>query len=192
MTNRLGSFQDLYEYLYQHRPKEAWNRLAPLSTFVLLLLRTPLPWLVVASSLASAQHRRPSLPTALPAARPRAPRPLAALAWRSYDAEPSPVACRSRVNPPRDAMEKKRKLPARTSARVENANKRRNLTPRADRSVTPPPPPEPVVKEPSPTPPPPLPTSLQPGQPLPTIESAQPDDLSAKEYQSISERHVLP
>jgi hypothetical protein len=87
-------------------------------------------------------------------------------------------------------MEKKRKLPARTSARVENANKRRNLTPRADRSVTPPPPPEPVVKEPSPTPPPPLPTSLQPGQPLPTVETAQPDDLSTKEYQSISERHV--
>ncbi|KAH0492449.1 hypothetical protein TgHK011_007403 [Trichoderma gracile] len=88
-------------------------------------------------------------------------------------------------------MEKKRKLPARTSARVENANKRRNLTPRADRSVTPPPPPEPVVKEPSPTPPPPLPTSLQPGQPLPTVETAQPDDLSAKEYQSISESGVL-
>ncbi|KAL6876494.1 hypothetical protein J3F83DRAFT_725999 [Trichoderma novae-zelandiae] len=90
-------------------------------------------------------------------------------------------------------MEKKRKLPARTSARVENANKRRNVTPRADRSVTPPPPPpEPVVKEPSPTPPPPpLPTSLQPGKPLPTVESAQPDDLPAKEYQSISESGVL-
>ncbi|PTB68781.1 hypothetical protein BBK36DRAFT_1191931 [Trichoderma citrinoviride] len=85
-------------------------------------------------------------------------------------------------------MEKKRKLPAR-SARVENANKRRNVTPRADRSVTPPPPPEPVVKEPSPTPPPPLPTSLQPGQPLPTIETPQPGDLPIKEYQSISERH---
>ncbi|PTB74538.1 hypothetical protein M440DRAFT_1403031 [Trichoderma longibrachiatum ATCC 18648] len=88
-------------------------------------------------------------------------------------------------------MEKKRKLPARTSARVENANKRRNVTPRADRSVTPPPPPEPVVKEPSPTPPPPLPTSLQPGQPLPTIETPQPGDLPIKEYQSISESGVL-
>ncbi|KAL7939712.1 hypothetical protein V8C35DRAFT_287426 [Trichoderma chlorosporum] len=92
-------------------------------------------------------------------------------------------------------MEKKRKLPARTSARVENANKRRNMTPRAERSVTPapPPPPEPV-KEPSPSPPPPpppLPTSIQPGKPLPTIEKAQPDDLSAKEYQSISESGVL-
>lgn len=122
-------------------------------------------------------------------------RPLAALAWRSYDAAPSPIACRSRVKPPRDAMEKKRKLPARTSARVENANKRRNMTPRAERSATPvppPPPPEPV-KEPSPSPPPPpppLPTSIQPGKPLPTVEIAQPDDLSAKEYQSISERQV--
>ncbi|QYS97277.1 hypothetical protein H0G86_004508 [Trichoderma simmonsii] len=123
-------------------------------------------------------------------------RPLAALAWRSYDAAPSPIACRSRVKPPRDAMEKKRKLPARTSARVENANKRRNMTPRAERSATPvppPPPPEPV-KEPSPSPPPPpppLPTSIQPGKPLPTVEIAQPDDLSAKEYQSISESGVL-
>ncbi|KAH6609411.1 hypothetical protein Trco_002757 [Trichoderma cornu-damae] len=82
-------------------------------------------------------------------------------------------------------MERKRKLPARTSARVENANKRRNMTPREERSVTPapPPPPEPVAKE--PTPPPPLPTSIQPGKPLPTVESAQPDDLSAKEYHGV-------
>ncbi|EHK25387.1 uncharacterized protein TRIVIDRAFT_113933, partial [Trichoderma virens Gv29-8] len=90
-------------------------------------------------------------------------------------------------------MEKKRKLPARTSARVENANKRRNMTPRAERSVTPllPPPPEPIKEpSPSPPPPPPLPTSIQAGKPLPTVEKAQPDDLSAKEYQSISERHV--
>ncbi|UKZ75319.1 hypothetical protein TrVFT333_002999 [Trichoderma virens FT-333] len=82
-------------------------------------------------------------------------------------------------------MEKKRKLPARTSARVENANKRRNMTPRAERSP---------VKEPSPSPPPPpppLPTSIQAGKPLPTVEKAQPDDLSAKEYQSISESGVL-
>lgn len=143
----------------------------------------------------SAQHRGSSSPIATPAAWPLPLRPLAAIAWRSYDAAPSPIACRSRVKPPRDAMEKKRKLPARTSARVENANKRRNMTPRAERSVTPlppPPPPEPV-KEPSPSPPPPpppLPTSIQPGKPLPTVEIAQPDDLSAKEYQSISERHV--
>lgn len=91
-------------------------------------------------------------------------------------------------------MERKRKLPARTSARVENANKRRNLTPREERSVTPapppPPPPEPVVKEPTPTPPPPLPTLLQPGKPLPIVESAQAGDLSAKEYQSVLERCV--
>ncbi|RFU78732.1 hypothetical protein TARUN_3520 [Trichoderma arundinaceum] len=88
-------------------------------------------------------------------------------------------------------MERKRKLPARTSARVENANKRRNTTSREERSITPapPPPPEPVVRE--PTPPPPLPTSIQPGKPLPTVESAQPGDLSAKEYQSISESGVL-
>ncbi|KAK5992500.1 hypothetical protein PT974_05910 [Cladobotryum mycophilum] len=87
-------------------------------------------------------------------------------------------------------MEKKRKLPARASARVESANKRRNVTPR-ERSETPapPPPPPPVIKE--PTPPPPLPKSIQPGKPLPTVEDAQPEDLSAKEYQSISESGVL-
>lgn len=123
-------------------------------------------------------------------------RPCWTLAWRSYDADPPPnlrlsQSCKSL----RDAMERKRKLPARTSARVENANKRRNLTPRQGRSITPAPPPEPepepepvVVKE--PTPPPPLPTSIQPGKPLPTVESAQPSDLSAKEYQSVLERYV--
>ncbi|KAL7787855.1 hypothetical protein V8C37DRAFT_259364 [Trichoderma ceciliae] len=85
-------------------------------------------------------------------------------------------------------MERKRKLPARTSARVENANKRRNVTPREERSVTPapPPPPEPVVKQPTP-----LPTSTQPGKPLPTVESAQRGDLSTKEYQSVLESGVL-
>ncbi|KOS21502.1 hypothetical protein ESCO_005120 [Escovopsis weberi] len=85
-------------------------------------------------------------------------------------------------------MEKKRKLPARASARVESANKRRTVTPR-ERSETPAPPPPPVVKE--PTLPPHLPTSIQPGKPLPTVEDVQPDDLSAKDYQSISESGVL-
>ncbi|UKZ48791.1 hypothetical protein TrVGV298_003023 [Trichoderma virens] len=75
-------------------------------------------------------------------------------------------------------MEKKRKLPARTSARVENANKRRNMTPRAERSVTPllPPPPEPI-KEPSPSPPPP--------PPLPTGVLAE--SLSRSRYRWIND-----
>lgn len=150
----------------------------------------------------AARHSASSQPSALSCYCPAgnwasARRPCWTLAWRSYDADPPPnlrlsQSCKS----PRDAMERKRKLPARTSARVENANKRRNLTPRQERSVTPaPPPPEPepepepvVVKE--PTPPPPLPTSIQPGKPLPTVESAQPGDLSAKEYQSVLERYV--
>lgn len=123
---------------------------------------------------------------------PSSPAACWTFAWRPYDADPPPnLRLSQSCKPSRDAMERKRKLPARTSARVENANKRRNLTPREERSVTPappPPPPEPVVKE--PTPPPPLPTSLQPGKPLPTVERAQPGDLSVKEYQSVLERYV--
>lgn len=90
-------------------------------------------------------------------------------------------------------MEKKRKLPARASARVENAAKRRNTTPR-ERSMTPATPVQPVVKEPTPSPPPPppppLPRSIQAGKPLPTVEDAQPEDLPTKEYQSVLERQV--
>ena len=85
-------------------------------------------------------------------------------------------------------MERKRKLPARAAARVDQLSKRRTLTPPERRSETPaPPPPEP---EPAPVreTPAPLPRTLQPGKPLPTVEDAQPSDLSDKKYQSIAER----
>lgn len=83
-------------------------------------------------------------------------------------------------------MERKRKLPARAAARSEQVAKKRNITPR-ERSATPaaPPPPPPAPEEP---PPPPLPKSIQAGKPLPTVEVAQTDDLSVKEYQSVGER----
>lgn len=80
-------------------------------------------------------------------------------------------------------MERKRKLPARAAARVEQSAKRRQSTPR-ERSETPVP--SPKVDE--PPPPAPLPTSVQPGKPLPTTDDAQPDDLPAKSFQSIGER----
>ncbi|POR32401.1 Uncharacterized protein TPAR_07395 [Tolypocladium paradoxum] len=87
-------------------------------------------------------------------------------------------------------MERKRKLPPRAAARVEQAAKRRNVTPREQSST--PAPAEPVREPtPPPPPPPPLPTSIQVGKPLPMVEDAQPGDLSAKEYQSISESGVL-
>lgn len=83
-------------------------------------------------------------------------------------------------------MEKKRKLPARAAARAEQV-KRRNVTPR-QRSVTPAAPaPEPPVEE-APPPPPPLPKSIQAGEPLPVVDEPQPEDLSAEEYQSVTER----
>ncbi|OBT85967.1 hypothetical protein VE02_04797 [Pseudogymnoascus sp. 03VT05] len=80
---------------------------------------------------------------------------------------------------------KKRKLPARTSSRVEAASKKRTSTP--PREPARPPTPVPVVvveKEP-------LPKSIAPGKPLPTVEQQQPDDLSSSEYQSIAESRVL-
>lgn len=86
-------------------------------------------------------------------------------------------------------MERKRKLPARAAARGENAAKKRNVTPRED-SATPAPPPAPAP-EPEEPPPPPLPKSIQAGKPLPTVEVAQPEDLSSKEYQTVGERYVM-
>ncbi|KAK0713976.1 hypothetical protein B0T26DRAFT_381773 [Lasiosphaeria miniovina] len=89
-------------------------------------------------------------------------------------------------------MEKKRKLPARAAARVEQASKKRTMTP-PQRSLTPASVPEPEP-EPEPSPaadPPPLPKSITAGKPLPAVETPQPDDLSAKEWQSISESGVL-
>jgi len=75
---------------------------------------------------------------------------------------------------------KKRKLPARASARVEAVSKKRTSTP--PREATRPPTPVPVVVEEV------LPKSVVAGKPLPTVEHQQPDDLSSTEYQSISER----
>ncbi|KAM0362339.1 hypothetical protein ACHAP4_001077 [Fusarium culmorum] len=91
-------------------------------------------------------------------------------------------------------MERKRKLPARAAARGETAAKKRNVTPR-ERSATPAAPPPAAVPVPDPEPeeppPPPLPRSVQAGKPLPTVEVAQPDDLSSKEYQSFGESEGL-
>ncbi|KAI0169426.1 hypothetical protein GGR52DRAFT_520756 [Hypoxylon sp. FL1284] len=90
-------------------------------------------------------------------------------------------------------MERKRKLPARAAARVDHASKKRASTSTPpERSVTPAP-------APAPTPGPtdaypeeaPLPKSVQAGNPLPTIEHPQPEDLSSKDFQSIQESGVL-
>ncbi|OTB19153.1 hypothetical protein K445DRAFT_72724 [Daldinia sp. EC12] len=90
-------------------------------------------------------------------------------------------------------MERKRKLPARAAARVEHVSKKRTVTP-PERSVTPAPtaaaastpaPTETAPEEP------PLPKSIQAGNPLPTVEHPQPDDLLSKDYQSIQESGVL-
>ena len=80
-------------------------------------------------------------------------------------------------------MERKRKLPARAAARVESEAKRRQSTPNEKSEE---PTPAPVVEEPPAQPS--LPRSIQSGKPLPTVEDAQPDDLSLKEFQSIGER----
>ncbi|KAI0121143.1 hypothetical protein BJ170DRAFT_147300 [Xylariales sp. AK1849] len=82
---------------------------------------------------------------------------------------------------------RKRKVPPRAAARVEQVAKKRTATPPAERSLTPAPAPvsEPIVEEPR------LPSSIQAGSALPTVENAQPDDLSSKEYQSMQESGVL-
>ncbi|KAJ8119162.1 hypothetical protein ONZ43_g3846 [Nemania bipapillata] len=95
-------------------------------------------------------------------------------------------------------MERKRKLPARAAARVEQVSKKRNSTP-PDPSTTSTPPSaltspqraESVAQEPPPPVSTPLPKSLLPGQPLPTVEKPQPDDLSQKEFQSVQESGVM-
>ncbi|KAK3689582.1 hypothetical protein B0T22DRAFT_174153 [Podospora appendiculata] len=90
-------------------------------------------------------------------------------------------------------MERKRKLPARAAARVEQIAKKRTLTPPQRRSETPASATAPPEPEPTPVlePPPPLPKSITPGKPLPTVETPQPDDLSNKDYQSTQESGVL-
>ena len=77
---------------------------------------------------------------------------------------------------------RKRKLPARASARVEAVSKKRTSTPPREPSRAP----TPVVQED------PLPKTLLPGRPLPTVDKQQDDDLSLSEYQSIAERYAYP
>ncbi|ROW14176.1 hypothetical protein VPNG_04280 [Cytospora leucostoma] len=96
-------------------------------------------------------------------------------------------------------MERKRRMPARAAARVEQAAKKsrtetplppdhRTATPSSVHNSTPSPE---DIQEPARPPPPPLPTSIQPGKPLPTIEDPQPEDLPNKDYQTIQESGVL-
>ncbi|ROT35035.1 hypothetical protein SODALDRAFT_337688 [Sodiomyces alkalinus F11] len=92
-------------------------------------------------------------------------------------------------------MEKKRKLPARASARVEHIAKKRTVTPPDRRSVTPLSTTATATAPAAPTatsdPPPSLPKSIHPAKPLPTVEEPQPEDLSIKSYQNIQESGVL-
>ncbi|KAG6367885.1 hypothetical protein INS49_002084 [Diaporthe citri] len=95
-------------------------------------------------------------------------------------------------------MERKRRVPARAAARVEQAAKKSRTstppdllpaTPSSALNTTPAPDP---VDEPQKPPPPPLPTSIHPGKPLPTIEgAAQSATPPQKDYQSIQESGVL-
>lgn len=97
-------------------------------------------------------------------------------------------------------MERKRKVPARAAARASEhpAKKGRTTTPPDHQhlgSSTPsgalngtPAPDE--NEEPQKPAAPPLPTSLQPGKPLPTVEEPQPEDLPSKDYQSLHERYA--
>ncbi|KAB8290559.1 hypothetical protein EYC80_010984 [Monilinia laxa] len=90
-------------------------------------------------------------------------------------------------------MERKRKLPARSSrggggpgAGGEPANKKRTATP-PDRST-------PITPQSQSTPQPveeTLPKSIVVGMPLPTVDEPQSEDLSSKEFQTISESGVL-
>ncbi|KAF7913899.1 uncharacterized protein EAF01_000305 [Botrytis porri] len=78
-------------------------------------------------------------------------------------------------------MERKRKLPARSSRGGEPANKKRTATP-PDRSISVTP--QPPIEET-------LPKSIVAGMPLPTVDEPQSDNLSSKDFQTISESGVL-
>lgn len=86
---------------------------------------------------------------------------------------------------------RKRKFTTRSTARNEQVSKRRNITPEKEsprsESATPAPAASSVQPEDPPTP---LPSSVQAGKPLPTIETPQPDDMPVKDYQSYKERLV--
>ncbi|KAL5611576.1 hypothetical protein BROUX41_000839 [Berkeleyomyces rouxiae] len=89
-------------------------------------------------------------------------------------------------------MDRKRKLPPRGASRVEHVSKKRTMTPDKDStrsaSVTP----APAVEVPPPQDPPtPLPTSMQAGKPLPTLESPQPEDISSTDFQDYKETGVM-
>lgn len=97
-------------------------------------------------------------------------------------------------------MERKRRMPARAASRVEQSAKKsrtetphppdhRDATPASAVNSTPAPEDIQEPKEPQKPPPPPLPTSIQPGKPLPTIEDPQPEDLPNKDYQTLHERY---
>ncbi|KAL1907268.1 hypothetical protein Sste5344_006900 [Sporothrix stenoceras] len=101
-------------------------------------------------------------------------------------------------------MERKRKIPPRAAARVEQAAKRRTSTPPVEGSTTrsasvsthaaeeEAQQPEPEVAAAAPAPQRTrLPRSINPGKPLPTVEKAQPEDLPKTEYQSVQESGVL-
>lgn len=82
-------------------------------------------------------------------------------------------------------MVEKRKLPARGASRQEQAAKKRALTPpQASETPEPASGPEEPAK-------PPLPTSIQAGKPLPTVDRPQPEDLPSSEFQSVQERYML-
>ncbi|KAF7905952.1 hypothetical protein EAF00_000231 [Botryotinia globosa] len=78
-------------------------------------------------------------------------------------------------------MERKRKLPARSSRGGEPANKKRTATP-PDRSISATP--QPPIEET-------LPKSIVAGMPLPTVDEPQSDNLSSHDFQTISESGVL-
>lgn len=92
-------------------------------------------------------------------------------------------------------------MPARAAARVEHVAKKRNSTPPDVSTTSTPPsavsspqPAESAAQESSSTSASAsasLPKSLQPGQPLPTVEKPQSEDLSSKEFQSIQERYLF-
>ncbi|RDW82509.1 hypothetical protein BP6252_03621 [Coleophoma cylindrospora] len=81
---------------------------------------------------------------------------------------------------------RKRKLPGRAArADSENKKKRTSTPPEpSPKATTPVPIPAPVVE-------PVLPKSITAGKPLPTVDQPQPQNLSYKDYQSISESGVL-
>jgi hypothetical protein len=77
-------------------------------------------------------------------------------------------------------MERKRKLPARASARSGLSKKRTSTPPEQVPTALP----AHVVEEP-------LPKSIAGGKPLPTIEQPQPDDLPTSQYQTVAERYLF-